>query len=101
MKKRFVEIVVKVQVNEEVRLDFGDAELVIRRSRTITRTIVAETDTMEMGALITAESFKLIESFDTLDFRAVENGLVGENESGSLKVEMHYRELRVVGLVLA
>ena len=101
MKKKFVEIVVKVQVNEEVRLDLGNAEFVARRSRTITKTIVAETDTLGMGALITAESFKLIECFDTLDFKAVKNGLVGKNKSGSLKVEMHYRELKVVGLVLA
>ena len=101
MKKKFVEIVINIRLNEEVRLDLGNAELVVRRSRTITRTIVAETDTLGIGVLITAESFKLIESFDTLDFRAVENGLVGENESGSLKVEMHYRELQVVGLVLA
>ena len=101
MKKKFVEIVINIRLNEEVRLDLGNAELVARRSRTITRTIVAETDILGMGALITAESFKLIESFDTLKFKAVENGLVGENESGSLKVEMHYRELKVVRLVLA
>ena len=101
MKKKFVEIVINIRMNEEVRLDLGDAELVARHSIAIKRTIVAETDAIGMGALITAESFKLIECFDTLKFKAVENGLVGENESGSLKVEMYHRELQVVGLVLA
>lgn len=101
MEKKFVEIVINIRLTEEVHLDFGDAELVVLRSRTITRTRVAETDTLGMGVLITAEGAKLIDSFDTLKFKVVESGLVGENESGSLKVEMHYRELQAVGLVLA
>ena len=101
MEKTFVEFVTKIQVNEEVHLGFGNAEIVVSRSRTIKKVRVVETNTMEMGTRITEEGLKLIEVFDNLKFKVVESGLVGENESGSLKVEMHYRELQVVGLVLA
>ena len=101
MEKRFVEFVTKIQVNEEVHLGFENVELVVSRSRTIKKVRVVETNTMEMGTRITEEGLKLIEVFDNLKFKVVESGLVGENESGSLKVEMHYRELQAVGLVLA
>lgn len=93
MEKTFVEIVVKIQVNEEVRLDLGNVELVASRSRTITRTIFAKIDHTRMVVLITENYLKLIGLFDTLKFKVVESGFVGENENGSLKVEMHYREL--------
>ena len=91
MEKTFVEIVVKIQVNEEVHLGFGNAEIVVSRSRTITRTIFAKIDHPRMVVMITENYLKLIGLFDTLKFKVVERGFVGENESGSLKVEMHYR----------
>lgn len=101
MEKRFVEIVVKIQVNEEVHLDLGNAELVVSRSRTITRVRVVEIEDYKFVGLVFEEKDKLFHEFESVVFRTIEDGVVGQNENGSLKVEMHYRELQVVGLVLA
>lgn len=101
MEKTFVEIVVKIQVNEEVHLDLGNAELVVSRSRTITRVRVVEIEDYKFVGLIFEEKDKLFNEFESVVFKTIEDGVVGQNENGSLKVEMHYRELQVVGLVLA
>lgn len=101
MEKRFVEIVVKIQVNEEVHLDLGNAELVVSRSRTITRVRVVEIEDYKFVGLIFEEKDKLFHEFESVVFKTIKDGVVGQNENGSLKVEMHYRELQVVGLVLA
>ena len=101
MEKTFVEIVVKIQVNEEVRLDLGNVELVASRSRTITRVRVVEIEDYKFVGLIFEEKNKLFHEFESVVFKTIKDGVVGQNENGSLKVEMHYRELQVVGLVLA
>lgn len=93
MEKLFVEITVNIQVNEEICLESEELVLVARRSRTISIVRVVETDLLGMCALLTTESIKLMESFDTLDFHAIKDGLVGENENSSLIVGIHYRML--------
>lgn len=93
MEKKFVEIVVTIQVNEEIRLELGNVEMVGSRSRTITRTMVVENGLR----VVYKHTIELIRCFDTLKFKPVENGIVGENESGSLKVEMYFREFLLEG----
>ena len=101
MEKTFVEIVVKIQVNEEVHLGFGNVELVVSRSRTITKVKVVEIEDYKFVGLIFEEKDKLFHEFESVVFRTIEGGVVGQNENGSLKVEMNFRKLQVVGLVLA
>lgn len=100
METTFVEIVTKVSVTEEISVELECGTLTIRRRRTITRTKVVATD-MGVGVLIGEEFYELLTRFDTIDFKLTDDGVVGENESGSLKVEMRYRELHAVGVVLA
>lgn len=101
MEKKFVEFVTKIQVNEEVNLGFGNAEIVVSRSRTITRVRVVEIEDYKFVGLIFEEKDKLFHEFESVVFKTIEGGVVGQNENGSLKVEMHFRKLQVVGLVLA
>lgn len=101
MKKRFVEIVTKVSVTEQMSVELPCGTLTIGMRRVITRVQVVETDEDNLLIAVFAEGLNLIECFETVNFKAVEDGLVGQNESGSLKVEMRFRELHVVGLVLA
>lgn len=101
MEKTFVEFVTKIQVNEEVRLDPGNVELVTSRSRTITRVRVVEIEDYKFVGLVFEEKDKLFHEFESVVFRTIEGGVVGQNENGSLKVEMYFRKLQVVGLILA
>lgn len=101
MEKTFVEFVTKIQVNEEVRLESEELELVARSSRTITRVKVVEIEDYKFVGLVFEEKDKLFHAFESVVFRTIEGGVIGQNENGSLKVEMHFRKLQVVGLVLA
>ena len=101
MEKTFVEFVTKIQVSEEVHLGFGNAEIVVSRSRIITRVRVVEIEDYKFVGLVFEEKDKLFHEFESVVFKTIEGGVVGQNENGSLKVEMNFRKLQVVGLILA
>lgn len=86
-----LEVTTKMSVNvvAELSTPFGVVEMCRRKSLKIVRVIPAKADNIALS--IIAEGIKIINNFPDFQYTTTKNGLIAENENGSLIIEMSYR----------
>ena len=86
-----LEVTTKMSVNvvAELSTPFGVVEMCKRKSITLVRVVPTNVDNIAQA--IIAEGIKIINNFPDFQYTTTENGLIAENENGSLKIEMSYR----------